>query len=213
MNTSRVGYRCDREARKVRNGRPRIRTESDIGVPPNPFFGMRSGTSVDECDRRGYTHHEWCAHLAAMVFAPVRRETVVADRDAVAAVPARWEVVNGRSENESEYGGSTTALSPEQRGVRDRNMSEAPVPPVDHLAAEVCITAVFHVIKLITGVTAAVDGRCSLVPDSQPGDGLPSFHGITASVSTHLSIPPPLRPSSVSDGTVRRQFRTLRLRR
>lgn len=45
-------------------------------------FGTRSGTPVGECDCKGYTHHEWCAHLAAMMLAYVREEIVVADLDA-----------------------------------------------------------------------------------------------------------------------------------
>jgi hypothetical protein len=32
-------------------------------------FGTRSGTPVGECDCKGYTHHGWCAHLAAMLLA------------------------------------------------------------------------------------------------------------------------------------------------
>jgi hypothetical protein len=54
-----------------------------------------------------------------------------------------------------------TVLDPEQRGVGDRNMSEAPVPPVSHLTPEVCTPAVPHVIKIITRVTAVVDSGCS----------------------------------------------------
>jgi hypothetical protein len=44
-------------------------------------FGTRSGQPVGECDCKGYTHHEWCAHLAAMMLALVRQEIVVADLD------------------------------------------------------------------------------------------------------------------------------------
>ena len=44
-------------------------------------FGTRSGTPVGECDCKGPTRHEWCAHLAAMLLAYVRKEIVVADRD------------------------------------------------------------------------------------------------------------------------------------
>jgi hypothetical protein len=45
-------------------------------------FGTRSGTPVGECDCKGYTYHEWCAHLAAMLLAYVREEIVVGDLDA-----------------------------------------------------------------------------------------------------------------------------------
>jgi hypothetical protein len=45
-------------------------------------FGTRSGQPVGECDCKGYTHHEWCAHLAAMMLGYVRQEIVVADLDA-----------------------------------------------------------------------------------------------------------------------------------
>jgi len=44
-------------------------------------FGTRSGTPVAECPCKGYTHHEWCAHVAAMMLAYVRDEVVVADLD------------------------------------------------------------------------------------------------------------------------------------
>jgi hypothetical protein len=45
-------------------------------------FGTRSGQPVGECDCKGYTHHGWCAHLAALFRAYVREEIVVADLDA-----------------------------------------------------------------------------------------------------------------------------------
>ena len=44
-------------------------------------FGTRSGTPVGECDCKGYIHHEWCAHVAAIMLAYVREEIVVADLD------------------------------------------------------------------------------------------------------------------------------------
>jgi len=45
-------------------------------------FGTRSGTVVAECPCKGYVHHDWCAHVAAMMLAYVRDEVVVADLDA-----------------------------------------------------------------------------------------------------------------------------------
>lgn len=44
-------------------------------------FGTRSGQPVGQCDCKGYTHHEWCAHVAAVFLAYVRDDIVVADLD------------------------------------------------------------------------------------------------------------------------------------
>ena len=54
-----------------------------------------------------------------------------------------------------------TVLGPEQRGVGNRNVSEAPVPPISHPTPDVCTPAVPHVINIITRVTAVVDSGCS----------------------------------------------------
>lgn len=44
-------------------------------------FGTRSGIVVAECPCKGYTHHEWCAHVAAMMLAYIRDDVDVADPD------------------------------------------------------------------------------------------------------------------------------------
>jgi uncharacterized Zn finger protein len=42
----------------------------------------RSGEIVADCDCRGYQHHDWCAHVAAVVRAYVRQDVTLADLDA-----------------------------------------------------------------------------------------------------------------------------------
>jgi hypothetical protein len=45
-------------------------------------FGLRDGEPVGECDCRGWTHHQWCAHVAHLYRRYVREDIVVSDLDA-----------------------------------------------------------------------------------------------------------------------------------
>jgi hypothetical protein len=42
-------------------------------------FVLEEGHMLGECDCRGYQHHDWCAHLAALVLAYVQEDVQPAD--------------------------------------------------------------------------------------------------------------------------------------
>lgn len=51
-------------------------------------FALDDGHMIGECDCKGYQHHDWCAHLAALVLAYVRDGVQPADL----ATPVEEEV-------------------------------------------------------------------------------------------------------------------------
>jgi len=128
------------------------RRESTV-VPFHVLLGrFTSSQKREEATARAH-RHEWCARRddARLAVAGERRRRL--------RRPAVEKHDRSLRERKCVPGGRTT-LGPERRGGGDCNMSEAPVPPVGHLAPEVCTPAVLHVINVMTRVTAVVDSGC-----------------------------------------------------
>jgi hypothetical protein len=85
--------RVDREpVRLERLGRIRWRVRVGEGAPHRVVCATRSGAVVADCDCAGWRYGRWCAHVAAVFRAYVRRELDLADLDRGPAeeVEALW---------------------------------------------------------------------------------------------------------------------------